>query len=578
MIFILTIMAMLWFVRRDPVSAVLASMASIYMLMLIGLTFQQLMLILVLLNFGLASNARNRILTTVVGGRTSKFIYLVIAASLVVVILGLYRVDMLWDEYGHWGYSIRYLSEVGHLPNASLPPAGHGAPWYPWGMAIYSVAVSFPFNSLALNAPVVVNMVLILLLATKLSNVLKLRGDQRAISITLVTVLLGWQHSALLFSGYTDPSLSLACLLAFVYFHELLKNDLGIEDWVGFGASLILVVSLKESGQYLAIVVLASTLPLIYYYRDKVWCNNFVLRFVLVMAMASSLVWIWDLNVATYSASSGREMGLWFSSNVAVSGDFFRAALSNFISHPSLYQSTIMLSSIALLGSIFKIGYERRTFDKPMMSSLIILCLGNLLFVIAAYYITFGTGEFRNAASFERYIELSSSAAMIAAYFWAWPILKVVSTKRWIKMAVTAVMIVSVYGWYSKNKHLFVAPDPQIEVVASELEELLPDDEAPYYLDYVGWGRYPIMLNWYFDKPTQLHYGVPSSGSVYEVPEGVFAIPYVRSFVFIEHNNRKQCYQMTFNMQELNDEAMDGVFYVFGPLSQLSDLINGRVC
>lgn len=570
---------MLHLLRRDAVTAVLASMASVYTLMLLGITIHALTLILVVLNIGLVFHRRNYIPRAVFGGKKSSFMYVLVAASLIVVMLGLSRLDMLWDEYAHWGYSIRYLVEVGRMPEASLPPVGHGAPWYPWGMAIYSVAISFPFSGLAFNAPVVVNVLLILLLAAKLSDVLALRGDQRSVSMTLMTALLGWQHSAFLLSGYADPSLSLACLLVLIYCQELLKSDLKAKDWVGFGASLILVVSLKESGKYLAIVLLASTLPLLYYHRDKVLRSIFFLHLLLVATVVLSLVWIWEGNVAQFSSSSGREIGLWFWENVAVSGEFFRAGLrSVLLSHPSLYLLPILLSLIGLIAASSRIGKASEVPEKPLIRSLVLLALLNLAFVVAAFYLSFGTGEFRVAASFARYAELSSSAALIAAYLWTWPKLKAVYSHRWMKIVVTVVMILFVNRLYQMNHHLFVAPDPQLRTVAQKIEELLQDRESPYYLDHVTSGLSPIMINWYLERRIALYYGVSSFGSAYELPEGVAANARIRNFVFIEKSERSHCYLRTTDMQELNDKNTSDVFYVFGPLSQLPNFINGRTC
>ena len=477
------------------------------------------------------------------------------------------RLELKWDEYSHWGQSIKFLTQNQMLPSKDVLPIGNGAPWYPMGLAAYSTAIGFGFTGIEpYNYPILLNFLLLCSVVLKFGNMFA-NNITSVKSLTLFSLVIAGSYFYI-YSGYADFALNMCLILFLLNFMSYLNNTKNLQDLLSAVALLVIITSLKESGKYLALLAYGSVM-LIYF-------KNLNIKFIIKTSFLLLLPFVfvtysWSQIVVDISPLSGREIGLWTLSNLEANNSL--EFMSNAIERLALLKEYILIVSILLIYSLL-VAYRSGAYlvkDYMALQSIKVISLIailNFIFVLASFYLTFGVQEFRQANSFERYTELSFIAIVIVLmiYIAQWP--KIFSRAR-VPM-ILFLMVMSLSWFYYNNKSSMAIQDIFPKKVAGLLNKDLQDGDTVFYIDVLTTqGLHPIKINWFLPKSRDLHYAFQPLGSSFHLPgELVGKITHV---MVIDKLTKLDCYDFGKNINILNlaQDNSYGVFYAWGKVDNL---------
>jgi hypothetical protein len=496
------------------------------------------------------------------------------------ICLALYRLELQWDEYAHWGHAIKYLDTNGRLPNANNLPIGHGAPWYPWGMSVFSNIAGYGFSGIKIyNYPIIINAVLLIQFGRMLYNINPYLNYYRSGQQLLIAALLVLLSNSLV-HGYTDLAMNISLLISICYFYKILKKENINNSYLGLLSVMILVISLKESGKYLAMMLL-FLMPL--FFLDSIKNRKHHLYgFITLLVILSLVIYLWGLIVPGISTTTGREVGLWTIENLKLinSIKFFENAISL-----SLLNNSGYIYAISGLAAVFLVSKRRFISSDILIRKLqyfmIAFSLLNLMFIIAAFYLTFGVGEFVNANSFDRYTELSLLLVFMVLFVnFKLPLNSLVIPEKTFNILIVIVFILSGYYVYISNKNSFKVQDIFPEVVAQLLDETVPVDENIYYFDSAATqGLHPVKINWFLNKARKLNYTTFRIHDEFHVSS--ISIPDdFKYFMLIEKFAFRKCYKISSELKIMDQYVKNdyGVFYVWGSRAPMTKMLNEREC
>ena len=497
-----------------------------------------------------------------------------VGISIIIFMVADARVELRWDEYSHWGHSIKFLTQNHILPSKDVLPIGNGAPWYPMGLAAYSTALGFGFTGISpYNYPILLNFLLLCNVVLKFGNMFAQNNSTSVKSLTLFSLIIAGSYSYF-HSGYADFALNMCLILFLLNFMSYLNNTKNLQNLLSAVALLVIITSLKESGKYMAVLAYGSVM-LIYF-------KNFNIKFIIKTSLLLLLPFVfvtyfWSQIVSDISSLSGREIGLWTLSNLEPNNsiEFIRSAIQRLV----VLKEYMLIVSILLIYSLI-ITYKSGTFlvkDYVALKSIKVISLiaiFNFIFVIASFYLTFGVQEFRQANSFERYTELSFIAVVIVLmiYIAQWPNL----FSRARVLMVLFLMTTSLYsGWFYYNKlGMSIQEDVFPQEVAGLLNEDLQEGDTVFYIDVLRTqGLHPIKINWFLPKSRDLHYAVQSLDSNFKLPSEL--VGKITHIMVIDQLTKLDCYGFGENINILNRALNNsyGVFYAWSKVDNLLKVI-----
>jgi hypothetical protein len=569
--------------RLEWLVSIIAAYAVIYVLLIIGCVVDSNLNLNIIFWIGVIG-----LVAVVLGVRNLQALKIKLtikdAALIVLLVLFLFfasrRVELMWDEYSHWGYSIRYINDFGALPSIAKIPREHGAIWYPWGLAVYSGILGYGFPVVAkINLPIVVNGILLIHISRIYAGMVPSIRNGGAL---LIAALIGVEASSLLLSGYADFSLNASLLLSVGFLYKLLHDDDFKNSCVGLFAASIMSISIKESGVYLlAISFMAFAF---FFHRDIRRDKSIKLALTGLAVVLLAIVFLWRLHVLELSSIAGREMGLWTRENLKFDNTwkFFRSAALLIKGHLILYASIFLIFFFATIRPTPS-WWAFSVSDQigRLKGSLILFSLLNFLFVVLSYYLTFGTGEFINASSFDRYMKLSFFLVVISIFLGInFPAL---ADAHWAFAARCIPMLLLVgatFYVYDRNKGNLRVQDTFPKSVANQVDRTVPKSENIFYIDSgATQGLHPIKINWLLAAERKLGYSVIPIRDGFKLSE--ISIPNNMNYLMlIEKLNYIECYKISPQVHVVAESSGNdyGVFYAWGERRVMESMIEERRC
>jgi len=485
---------------------------------------------------------------------------LIVFIALVCVILyfGLSREQLIWDEYAQWAYSVKYLTNYGWIPSSLEDAIGHGGVWYPWGLAIYSFSVSYPLINYSSTSPVIINCILLIAVYFLLNINKKIIWISLIYFFTLIIFVTGNG----VFIGYADFSQSLIVAIAILYalkISEQIKRDnraIELSELSGFACSLILLVSVKESGKYI-LAILFLTWALVFA-SEAIRTRNFA-KICCAYLPAVLLAFLWTYKLSFISERSSRDIGIATNQNLENLGSFFFSAYEQCLSLPRLFTVPLLLLLI-----LYALKARFRDVGPSNFKFITIFSIIYIIFIIAAFIFSFGTIEFVKANSFTRYIELISVLFTIILFEKIIAFDYLIKFYNTISYLVFILLIWLAYNVSSNYKNIWEKNDIYLTEVSSLIYKKV-GLSGVYYVDYATYGLHPIMINYFYPKSKILSYLPVSIYKDDHLPEIIINDKNIIYIIIIAETSRIHCYEKSSLAYTISFKNPNNLSYVVIP-------------
>ncbi|MEK9572277.1 MAG: hypothetical protein VW124_24865 [Paracoccaceae bacterium] len=481
------------------------------------------------------------------------------------------------------------------MPNSlNLPEDRYRwAVFYPWGMAVYSTLIVFPFSSLAVNAGGLVNLVLILCLLEKVRNFSNTLGVKDKNYLLTLFIIVCWFFIYWLLTGYADTSLALANCLAVIYLSELAwsekpqKSRKFNDRALGLFGSLVILISVKEIGGYMLVVLFASFVSVVtidsfkYGKSKKYWKSLLPVFCMFFIAIALAVIWYIHY---IHIGMGGRSVDH-LNSNIPQIDIFLWSAFKNLLTTPRLHFFSlgclIFLFFTHGLRSLARYFFWSERYH-PLFLIGILNIAGNLTLMFLAYLMTFGEGEFIIAHSIDRYISPASLLLMILIFIIAAE-QKLLPEKKSIKL-VNIFLLMGICIHISQLDHYFRKIDPVVVSIRDFLDVNTEKNKQILYVDMETQLLYPIMLTYLGDKRERpFFYSASSRTAKKSLPifldrhDGEL-VDEESYFLIIDHKKQKDCYYDDFQSIELKTQFNSDLIFFHGPSKILPSIWESKKC